>query len=67
MTDRLIALPQVIEVVCLSRSQVLALVQRRQFPSPLKVSSRAVRWRESEVREWIESRPRVVEQVTVPA
>ena len=67
MTDRLIPLPVVRSLVSLSRSQVLALVQQGRFPSPVRVSNRAVRWREREVLDWIESRPRVVEQEAVPA
>ena len=28
------------------------------FPEPLKVGVRAVRWRESEIEAWLETRPR---------
>ena len=53
---RLIKLPQVIDVVTLSRSQVYALVAKKEFPAPIKLGKRSTAWLESEVHEWIETR-----------
>ncbi|MBX7259893.1 MAG: AlpA family phage regulatory protein [Candidatus Hydrogenedentes bacterium] len=40
----------------LRRSSILDGVVRGNFPSPIKLSSRAVGWLESDVNGWIESR-----------
>ena len=42
----------------LSRSTLYRKMREGTFPVPLKISERAVRWRESEIRAYIESRPR---------
>ena len=46
----------------LSRSGLYRAVRDGSFPSPFKVSARAVRWSEAEVAEWLSSLPRA----TVP-
>jgi prophage regulatory protein len=40
----------------LSRSHMYALIQKGEFPKPIKLSERSSAWLESEVREWVESR-----------
>ena len=42
----------------LSRSTIYRKMSDGSFPVPLKVSARAVRWRESEIRAYVDSRPR---------
>ena len=42
----------------LSRSTIYRKMCDGTFPVPLKVSERAVRWRESEIRAYVDSRPR---------
>lgn len=42
----------------LSRSTLYRKMRDGTFPVPLKVSDRAVRWRESEIRAYVDSRPR---------
>lgn len=42
----------------LSRSTLYKKMREGTFPVPLKISERAVRWRESEIRAYVESRPR---------
>ncbi|MDE0146115.1 MAG: AlpA family phage regulatory protein [Nitrospira sp.] len=42
----------------LSRSTLYRKMREGTFPVPLKVSERAVRWRESDIRAYVESRPR---------
>ena len=41
----------------MSRSSIYRLMQDGQFPRPVKVSCAAVRWRESNITGWLESRP----------
>ena len=40
----------------ISRSQVYRLLDLGQFPKPVKISERSVRWRSDEVQDWIEQR-----------
>ncbi len=42
----------------LSRSTIYRKMSDGTFPVPLKVSDRAVRWRESDIRAYVDSRPR---------
>lgn len=42
----------------LSRSTLYRKMREGTFPVPLKVSERAVRWRESDIRAYVDSRPR---------
>ena len=42
----------------LSRSTIYRKMRDGSFPVPLKVSDRAVRWRESDIRAYVDSRPR---------
>ena len=42
----------------MSRSSIYRLMQDGEFPRPVKVGPAAVRWRESEITHWSESRPR---------
>ena len=41
----------------LSRSTIYRLMRAGQFPEPVKVGLRAVRWRESDLATWLASRP----------
>ena len=58
MDDRLLRRRQVEEMTGLGRSSIYRLMQQGEFPTPVKVGPAAVRWRESEVTDWSESRPR---------
>mgnify|MGYP000147383286 CR=1 FL=1 len=40
----------------LSRSHMYALIQKGEFPKPIKLSERSSAWLESEVQDWVESR-----------
>ena len=40
-----------------SRSWIYAQMRAGRFPEPLKIGKRAVRWRVSDLEEWINSRP----------
>ena len=61
MTDSveyLIAVTEVGKRVCLKRQTLYVMMREGRFPAPLKVGVKAVRWRSSEVEEWLNSRPR---------
>ena len=57
MTDKLLRRPAVEERVCLSPSRIYSLMKEGKFPRPIRLSHQAVAWRESEIEEWIETRP----------
>jgi len=47
---------QVQERIGLARSSLYALIAKGLFPQPVKLSERAVGWRECDIDEWINSR-----------
>jgi len=51
--DRIVRLPEVLYIVGLTKTTVYKYMQDGQFPSSLKLGSRAVGWRESEIQAWI--------------
>lgn len=57
MVTTILRRPQVEQLVGLSRSTLYAMMAENTFPQPVKLSKRAVGWRESDVREWLASRP----------
>jgi len=55
---RLLTVREVREMTGLSRSSIYAMMAAGDFPKPIRIGSRAVRWHEHEVRAFIASRPR---------
>ena len=59
MTTRLLTLRNVMALTALSRSAVYAMMKAESgFPKPIRIGSRAVRWVEQEVLDFIGTRPR---------
>ncbi len=56
-SERLLRLPEVAERVGLRRTAIYEKVAAGTFPSPVHVTSRAVRWKESQIENWIAERP----------
>ena len=54
-TGKLLRLEAVISLIGMKRSWILQKVKDGKFPKPLRLSPRAVAWREREILEWIES------------
>jgi prophage regulatory protein len=57
MVDRLLPCAEVVERVALSRVHLWRLVRDGRFPAPVQVGPRKIAFRESAIREWIDSRP----------
>ena len=57
MKDRLLRRPEVEERVCLSTSRIYALMGMGHFPRPIRIGNQAVAWRESDIENWINTRP----------
>ena len=60
MGDRLLRRRQVEKITGMKRSTVYRRMQEGDFPRPVKIGPAAVRWRESEVDAWVESRPKAM-------
>ena len=56
-TDRLLRIREVCALTGLSRATLYIMVRETTFPAPVRLRARAVAWRASEVRAWMESRP----------
>ena len=54
---RLMRLPEVVRLCGISRSQLYRMVRSGEFPAPVRISRRAVAWREKEILAWLEDRP----------
>ena len=62
---RLMKLAEVLRLCGLSKSTLYELIPKGEFPASVRISARSVGWRQYEVREWLESRPKTFE--TKPA
>ncbi|MBY6203178.1 AlpA family phage regulatory protein [Maritalea mobilis] len=49
-------LPRVLKATGMGRSWTYEAIARREFPAPVKLGSRAVGWRRSDIEAWLESR-----------
>ena len=49
---------EVEKIVGLSRSSIYRLMTDDEFPLPIKIGPRAVRWPARDIFEWISTRPR---------
>ncbi len=57
MTDKLLRRRLVEEITGLSRSSIYRLMRNGKFPVPVRVGPSAVRWKSSDIKIWLESRP----------
>ncbi|MDE0101725.1 MAG: AlpA family phage regulatory protein [Bryobacterales bacterium] len=64
MDDQLLTRPEVEALVRLRRSALYRLLRdpASGFLLPLRIGQKAVRWRASEIREWIDAQPRATGQ-----
>jgi prophage regulatory protein len=53
---KLLRRPEVEARTGLSRSTLYEWMKRGEFPQPVRLGTRIVAWRESDVTEWLESR-----------
>ena len=57
MTEEIWRKPGVLLTVRMSQSWLYDAVSRKAFPPPIKLGSRAVGWRKSDVLKWLQERP----------
>ena len=58
--QRIMRIPEVVEITGLSKATIWRRVKSGDFPAPLRLgnlNSRSIGWREGEVEKWIDSRP----------
>ena len=58
MQDKLLHRRDVETRTGLARTSIYRLMREGNFPEPVKVGPKAVRWPESEIEAWIADRPR---------
>ena len=56
--DRLLRLSEVAARTGLGRTTIYRKMREGSFPEPLRIGARAVRWPESEIEDWVATRPR---------
>ena len=61
--DRLLRREEVETRCGIARSSIYRLMRTGQFPEPVRVGPRAVRWPASEIEEWLRARPRATGEV----
>ncbi|ELQ6046423.1 MULTISPECIES: helix-turn-helix transcriptional regulator [Enterobacteriaceae] len=55
LNNRLLRIADVINLTGLPKSTIYLKVKNNQFPSQVKIGSRAVAWVENEIQEWIKN------------
>lgn len=53
--DRILRRDEVLSLVGMKTSWLYAAMAEGKFPKPVKITSRNVGWRESDLREWIQN------------
>ena len=56
MAEKLLRRPEVESVTGLSCSTLYDWMKRGEFPQPVKLGTRLVAWRQSDVTAWLEAR-----------
>lgn len=55
--DRLLKIDEVIAQTNICRTTIYKFIREGQFPSPVRVGAKAVRWRQSDINEYLASLP----------
>jgi prophage regulatory protein len=57
MSDYLLRLPEVIELVKKSRATIYMDMKRGDFPQSISIGRRAVAWKRADLDAWLDTRP----------
>ena len=60
VTDRFMKLEEVMHVCGIGRSPIYRQIEQGEFPGQVKIGSRSVIWRLSDIESWMASRPKPV-------
>lgn len=55
--ERLLRIGEVLEIAGISKSVLYEMVNREEFPRPVRIGRRSVGWRQREVKDWLDSLP----------
>ena len=66
-TEILLTRREVESIVKLSRASIYNMMRREMFPVPIRVGPQAVRWKQSEIFDWLEARPRATGEIKADA
>ena len=55
---RLLKLAEVVELTGIGRSQIYRKIDSGEFPAPVKIGQKSIRFRDDEVNAWIDALPR---------
>ena len=61
--NRLLRRREVEQMVSLSRASIYRLADSGDFPHPIRVGPRAVRWRLRDIEQWMSERPLTTDKV----
>ena len=67
MSDRLVTRREIEARFGMTRSTIYRQMRAGNFPEPIQISAKAVRWKESELEAWLSSRPRAKGDAPAPA
>lgn len=59
--EKIIRRPEVEARIGLSRSTIYSMMDKGEFPRPIKLGRKAVGWLESDINDWLESRKQASE------
>ena len=60
--NRLLRIDEVLDIVGVSKSVLYEMIGRDDFPRPVRISLRAVGWRQRDIDKWLESLPPATEE-----
>ena len=55
--EKLLKIEDVVAMTAISRSAIYAKMKAGEFPNSRRVGGQSVRWRQSEVQDWIQALP----------
>ncbi len=54
---RLVKREEVLSLCAISKSNLYKMIEREEFPRPVRIGPRSVAWRQSDVATWLQDRP----------
>ena len=63
MNENVLRLPQVLEICGLSRSSVYSMMKDGSFPKGFRLGTRAVGWRSTDIKQWIDNRAQTTKSI----
>ncbi len=59
MSNKLLRLPQVIEITGMSKTTIYRWINKNEFPKPINLSNASVGWLDTDINDWIQSRVKI--------